>query len=771
MSDSQLITEYDSKPSTTSLSSEPWNKVQSTYAAKRRQIQAERMKQLKELEDKVTETTNWNQKRKEWMNTSRGPIEQNQRKHSEDVLDDLEGLIAASTKRLANYRLRHQKTENQNSTYLRVKHLFDSSGHTLDTISTTRSTLPNPSPKIESPRISSSTTARASMKKPASPPNRSKNLSSFVEKSTGEDPVIKPRRVKLSITNNISTVVTPSKKVKDIKPTISVPTLPGSLALPPVTPITLPPMKVEPLNIPATKPHTHTLAKTPTRIPLPGASRSAKSTEEPKLVKSKSIQQPTMRKLKSNSTLTPKLQTSKSNKSADDNLLRKNSVDNHVTQTQLVSATTTKRKVSTLQERLQGLVDESKSWTSQMKQDKKPEVASRSRVSTVEDGSKALNYSKVHMRVAMSPEAAQKLYQFNLTSYEKTEMLNYDQIYFVGHHAQKRPNSPTKTACNYGYDDERGDYLIQLRDHLDYRYEVLEVMGKGSFGQVLKCFDHRTGQTAAIKIIRNKKRFHAQALVEIKILEDLLVWDPEDKHNNVRMLGHFTFRNHLCIAFECLSINLYEFIKINEFRGFSMGLLRRFTVQLLNSLVLLQKHKLIHCDLKPENILLKHPRKSTIKVIDFGSSCLEIYTYIQSRFYRSPEVIMGMSYNMSIDMWSTGCILAELHTGYPLFPGENEQEQLACIMEVLGVPDSYLIEKSSRRKLFFDSLGDPRVVTNSKGRKRRPSSKSLEHALNTSDEHFINFISKCLIWDPEKRIKPEEALRHPWMQKTYSRKS
>lgn len=81
-----------------------------------------------------------------------------------------------------------------------------------------------------------------------------------------------------------------------------------------------------------------------------------------------------------------------------------------------------------------------------------------------------------------------------------------------------------------------------------------------------------------------------------------------------------------------------------------------------------------------------------------------VYTYIQSRFYRSPEVIMGMNYNMAIDMWSTGCILAELHTGYPLFPGENEQEQLACIMEVLGVPEPYLIEKSSRRKLFFGML-------------------------------------------------------------------
>lgn len=81
--------------------------------------------------------------------------------------------------------------------------------------------------------------------------------------------------------------------------------------------------------------------------------------------------------------------------------------------------------------------------------------------------------------------------------------------------------------------------------------------------------------------------------------------------------------------------------------------------------------------------------------------CNTVYTYIQSRFYRSPEVIMGINYNTAIDMWSTGCILAELYTGYPLFPGENEQQQLACIMEILDVPDHYLIEKSSRRKLFF----------------------------------------------------------------------
>ena len=81
-----------------------------------------------------------------------------------------------------------------------------------------------------------------------------------------------------------------------------------------------------------------------------------------------------------------------------------------------------------------------------------------------------------------------------------------------------------------------------------------------------------------------------------------------------------------------------------------------------------------------------------------------VYTYIQSRFYRSPEVILGMNYHMAIDMWSLGCIMAELYTGFPIFPGENEQEQLACIMEVLGVPDKDFISRSSRKRLFFGML-------------------------------------------------------------------
>ena len=195
---------------------------------------------------------------------------------------------------------------------------------------------------------------------------------------------------------------------------------------------------------------------------------------------------------------------------------------------------------------------------------------------------------------------------------------------------------------------------------------------------------------------------------------------------------HFTFRNHLCISFELLSLNLYEFIKQNNFMGLSLGLIRRFGQQMLVTLKFLkvlsragedgpagqarrrggrgqaslftlgegerkalcisplrllvpafpylltfrnplpQDLDIVHCDLKPENVMLRQPNRSIIKVIDFGSSCLtdeRVYTYIQSRFYRAPEVILGLPYGTPIDMWSMGCILAELFTGYPLFPG------------------------------------------------------------------------------------------------------
>lgn len=370
----------------------------------------------------------------------------------------------------------------------------------------------------------------------------------------------------------------------------------------------------------------------------------------------------------------------------------------------------------------------------------------------------------------VSPQEAIRIAMLNI--YERGEIVDYSDIYFCGtQNAAKVVGGMNSSSPNFGYDDERGDYSIVIGDHLAYRYEIVDVLGKGSFGQVVRCIDHKTGVLVAVKIIRNKKRFHQQALVEVNILQKLREWDPKNKHSMVNFTHSFYFRGHLCISTELLDMNLYEFIKSNAFRGFSLKLIRRFTKQMLSSLNLLKQHNVIHCDLKPENILLRHPMHSEIKVIDFGSSCFEnekVYTYIQSRFYRSPEVILGMTYGLPIDMWSLGCILAELYTGVPIFPGENEQEQLACIMEVFGPPEKHLIEKSTRRKIFFDSMNKPRLTVSSKGRRRRPSSKTLQQVLKCDDEPFLDFLTRCLKWDPERRMKPDEAIRHEFIsgQKT-----
>jgi dual specificity tyrosine-phosphorylation-regulated kinase 2/3/4 len=120
---------------------------------------------------------------------------------------------------------------------------------------------------------------------------------------------------------------------------------------------------------------------------------------------------------------------------------------------------------------------------------------------------------------------AQALQMVNLNIFERGEIIDYKEIFFCGtKSAKKHVGDLNAQTANFGYDDDRGDYNIVFGDHLAYRYEVVDMLGKGSFGQVVRCVDHKTGGLVAIKIIRNKKRFHQQALVEVNILQKLREW-------------------------------------------------------------------------------------------------------------------------------------------------------------------------------------------------------------------------------------------------------
>ncbi|KAF8389653.1 hypothetical protein HHK36_024172 [Tetracentron sinense] len=284
------------------------------------------------------------------------------------------------------------------------------------------------------------------------------------------------------------------------------------------------------------------------------------------------------------------------------------------------------------------------------------------------------------------------------------------------------------------------------------RYHVTEYLGSAAFSKAIQAHDLHTGMDVCVKIIKNNKDFFDQSLDEIKLLKFVNKNDPADKYHILRLYDYFYYRidlsftllpvftdytslsalarlrEHLLIVSELLKANLYEFHKFNRESGgevyFTMPRLQSITVQCFEALQFLHGLGLIHCDLKPENILVKSYSRCEVKIIDLGSSCFEtdhLCSYVQSRSYRAPEVILGLPYDKKIDIWSLGCILAELCTG-------NETNRL-----------EYLIPKKT----------------------------SLRHRLPMGDQGFIDFVSHLLEINPKKRPTASEALKHPWLSYPY----
>ncbi|XP_071993746.1 homeodomain-interacting protein kinase 1 isoform X1 [Engystomops pustulosus] len=355
----------------------------------------------------------------------------------------------------------------------------------------------------------------------------------------------------------------------------------------------------------------------------------------------------------------------------------------------------------------------------------------------------------------------------------------------------------TKSSSSSG----EGDYQLvqhEILCSMTNSYEVLEFLGRGTFGQVAKCWKRSTKEIVAIKILKNHPSYARQGQIEVSILSRLSS-ENADEYNFVRSYECFQHKNHTCLVFEMLEQNLYDFLKQNKFSPLPLKYIRPILQQVATALMKLKSLGLIHADLKPENIMLVDPVRQPyrVKVIDFGSashvSKAVCSTYLQSRYYRAPEIILGLPFCEAIDMWSLGCVIAELFLGWPLYPGASEYDQIRYISQTQGLPAEYLLSAGTKTSRFFNrdpDLGYPlwRLKTPEEhemetGIKSKEARKYIFNCLddmaqvNMSTDlegtdmlaekadrrEYIDLLKKMLTIDADKRITPMKTLHHPFV--------
>ena len=253
-------------------------------------------------------------------------------------------------------------------------------------------------------------------------------------------------------------------------------------------------------------------------------------------------------------------------------------------------------------------------------------------------------------------------------------------------------------------------------------YTALEPLGSGSFGTVVLAEAGVGGEVVppgtrvALKVVRNHPAYFSQATLEAHLLK--MLHRTGRVPHLVSLLDHFVWHGHLVLVFPALPATLLDVLQSRGFRGLARSSVRHTMRQLLSTLHSLHVARLVHADVKLENLMLEGGAAGgagwssaevggrALRVIDFGSASSlsginPAFQYIQSRFYRAPEVMLGLPYDHRIDLWSAGCVAAELALGLPVFPGSNEHDTVFRIASLLGLPPPWMLATGSAAGRFF----------------------------------------------------------------------
>ena len=395
--------------------------------------------------------------------------------------------------------------------------------------------------------------------------------------------------------------------------------------------------------------------------------------------------------------------------------------------------------------------------------------------------------------------------------------------------------NPSEPKKNNGKDNVYNDLIVCKDDEIkidNYIYTIIDLLGTGISGQTFKVFCKNDNKYYALKIIKNEPVLTKMSNYEYLIMKKLNDLDKNDQYHIIRSYNCFKFNNHLCIVNELMQKTLLEILKVNSSVGLSLTSIRFITKQILKAVEFIHNSDFIHTDLKPENILLSIQNENNVntnnqasqntdlitnkvlvKIADFGSAIMKKdiirKEYIQSMYYRAPEVIIGLPLNEKVDVWSIACILIELYISTPIMPGTSSYDQLYKINTLIGECPQHLIEFSKKGYKYFikdketsyyriktpkeyyseypkdkpkeyypipekmrniDELINIKKDTikskNSRIKSLNNSSMSI-NSTNIKDElvAFIHLLKGMLQIDPSKRWSCKQCLKHPFITK------